>query len=188
MPRKPVDYGNTMIYKLVCNDLRVNDCYVGHTTNFKNRKNVHKHTCINPNVEDHNMPVYKFIRENGGWQNWSMILIDTFECNNKLEAEAKEREIIETLKPTLNKFTPCRSKEEYKQYKQQWHLQHRDEVIARSKEFYETNKDRINEDNKVKTTCNCGSVVRKCDLQRHLKTIKHQQHIKYFLPEETPEN
>ena len=66
MPRTNIDYSNEMIYKLVCNDLNVKDCYVGYTTNFKNRKHTHKNTCNNPNVECHNMPVHKCIRSNGG--------------------------------------------------------------------------------------------------------------------------
>ena len=38
MPRLPVDYKNTIIYKIVCNDLKIKDTYVGHTTDFKSRK------------------------------------------------------------------------------------------------------------------------------------------------------
>ena len=42
MPRKPIDYSNTHFYKIVCKDLGIKELYVGHTTNFKNRKLDHK--------------------------------------------------------------------------------------------------------------------------------------------------
>ena len=41
MPRKEIDYSNTHFYKIVCKDLNIKDCYVGHTTNFKNKKYEH---------------------------------------------------------------------------------------------------------------------------------------------------
>ena len=178
MPRTNIDYSNTMIYKLVCNDLNVKDCYVGHTTNFKNRKHNHKNTCNNPNVECHNMPVHKCIRSNGGWNNWNMILVEQFECSNKMEAEQKEREIIEQLKPTLNKSSPYRTPEERKQYKQQWHNEHREQDLERSRNWYLTNKDVLNEQRKVKTVCECGTECRKCDYSRHLKSQRHREYVK----------
>ena len=42
MPRNPIDYQKVIIYKLVCNDLTIKDLYVGHTTNFINRKKIIK--------------------------------------------------------------------------------------------------------------------------------------------------
>jgi hypothetical protein len=38
MPKQPINYENTIIYKIVCNNLNINDCYVGHTTDFTRRK------------------------------------------------------------------------------------------------------------------------------------------------------
>ena len=38
MPRKAIDYSRTIIYKIVCNDLNVEECYVGSTTDFSKRK------------------------------------------------------------------------------------------------------------------------------------------------------
>ena len=35
------------IYKIVCNDLSITDCYVGHTTDFVKRKCNHKIICNN---------------------------------------------------------------------------------------------------------------------------------------------
>ena len=81
MPKKPIDYNNTIIYKIVCNNLDIKDVYVGHTTDFTKRKHQHKHICNNVNSKSHNFKVYNSIRENGGWDNWSMIEIEKFECH-----------------------------------------------------------------------------------------------------------
>lgn len=112
MPRKPIDYSNTHFYKIVCKDLNVKDLYIGHTTNFKNRKLDHKKNCLNPNSKKYNFPVYCFIRENCGWENWDMILIDKKECCNELEALKHEREYIESMGATLNRHKPYRNQED----------------------------------------------------------------------------
>ena len=61
MPRKEIDYSKTVMYKIVCNDLRVKDLYVGHTTDFTKRKNGHKTNCFNVNSKLFNLKVYKCI-------------------------------------------------------------------------------------------------------------------------------
>ena len=47
MPKTDIDYSNTIIYKITCKNVLVNDVYVGHTTNFVQRKYAHKQGCIN---------------------------------------------------------------------------------------------------------------------------------------------
>jgi len=47
MPKNPADYSETIIYKLVCKDSSIKDTYIGHTTNFVQRKNSHKISCCN---------------------------------------------------------------------------------------------------------------------------------------------
>ena len=66
MPHKQVDYSKTIIYKIVCNDLNIKDCYVGHTTDFRTRKSTHKSHCNNPNDKKHHINLYQFIWNNGG--------------------------------------------------------------------------------------------------------------------------
>ena len=112
MPSKPIDYTNTYFYKIVCKDTSVTDCYVGHTTDFTNRKNSHKTRCFNVNSDKHNIHLYQFIRENGGWENWEMINIETKHCKDSLEAKSIERDFTEKLKATLNIRRPFRTNEE----------------------------------------------------------------------------
>ena len=164
MPRKPIDYTNTHFYKIVCKDISINDCYIGHTTDFKRRKSNHKRTCYNENDQVHyNIYLYQFIRENGGFDNFDMILINTECCENAFYAKKREREYIEELNATLNQIKkPNRTPEEKKQY-------HKDD--------YEKKKHIILEYNNTKITCECGSCLRKADYNRHTKSKKHQDYI-----------
>ena len=102
MPRVPIDYSQTHFYKFVCRNTDIKDCYVGHTTDFTKRKNRHKSDCCNQKSKHHNVPLYQFIRDNGNWDKWQMILIDTLHCENSLDALKKEREYIEELQAKLN--------------------------------------------------------------------------------------
>lgn len=96
-------YSNTIIYKIYCKDNNITDTYVGHTTNFLKRKEAHKCGCKNLN---NNLKVYKTIRENGGWNNWNMVEIAKYNCNNLLEARMKEQQHYEELNATLNSCPP----------------------------------------------------------------------------------
>jgi hypothetical protein len=105
MPRKEIDYSRCLIYKLCCDDPSIRDEYYGHTTDKTKRKGKHKHSCCNENSKDGNYYVYQFIRENGGWDNWSMIVVEEYPCENRNQAELRERYWIETQRATLNKRT-----------------------------------------------------------------------------------
>ena len=85
MPLTPINYENGFIYKIVCNDINVTEWYVGSTTNLIKRRQQHKKICNNPATKNNNWYVYKFIRENGGWESWSIVLVENFGCKEKLE-------------------------------------------------------------------------------------------------------
>ena len=90
-----VNYTNSSIYKLCCKDPTITDIYIGSTTNFTRRKQDHKK---NTNGVSCNIYVYRFIRENNGWDNWDMIEIEKYEATDKKHLETRERYWIETLK------------------------------------------------------------------------------------------
>ena len=112
MPRLPINYMNTIIYRLVCKDINITDIYVGHTTKFLNRRYEHKYNCTNQKSKKYNCPVYQFIRNQGNWNNWEMIEIEKYPCNDKREAEKRERYLLEHYKATLNTTTPSRPRAE----------------------------------------------------------------------------
>ncbi len=106
MPKMEIDYSNTIIYKISCKDLSVKDVYVGHTTNFVQRKHAHKQCCTNNKSSNYNCKLYKTIRTNGGWDNWIMEIVSFFKCNNHYEARIKEQEYFTSLNATLNSIEP----------------------------------------------------------------------------------
>jgi len=109
MPKVEIDYSNTIIYKIACKNSSVKDVYVGHTTNFVQRKYAHKQTCNNSKSPCYNLKLYKTIRENGNWYNWDMTIINFYNCKNHLEARQKEQEYYVLLEATLNSIEPLPS-------------------------------------------------------------------------------
>jgi hypothetical protein len=106
MSKTEIDYSNTIIYKITCKDPLVTDLYVGHTTNFVQRKHGHKQSCINEKSCNYNCKLYKTIRANGGWDNWVMEIVAFFKCNDLYEARIKEQEYFTSLNATLNSLEP----------------------------------------------------------------------------------
>jgi hypothetical protein len=106
MPKIDIDYSNTIIYKITCNDVNNKEVYVGHTTNFVQRKYAHKQSCINEKSANYKCKLYEVIRNNGGWNNWKMEIINFFNCKNHYEARIKEQEFFVSLNATLNSIEP----------------------------------------------------------------------------------
>jgi hypothetical protein len=106
MPKSEIDYSNTIIYKITCKDTNVKDLYVGHTTNFVQRKHAHKQSCINDKSFNYKCKLYEVIRNNGGWQNWNMEIVNFFNCLDNYEARKKEQEYFISLNATLNSIEP----------------------------------------------------------------------------------
>jgi hypothetical protein len=187
MPKVPIDFSKTCIYKLVhVDDLNDENIYIGSTTNMINRKCRHHRACYDEKDHEYNSNKYKFIRENGGWDEWRMILIEKYPCNDINEARARERYWIKELKPTLNIRIPNRDCKE-------WYQDNKEKVLLKTREYHQLNKDYRNKNNlekyhknkeeinqklKEKTNCECGSIFRKADISKHLKTIKHQEWLK----------
>ena len=107
------NYNKSFIYKLCCNDPDIKDIYIGSTINFRSRKCSHKRNCTEPKQRQYSYKVYEYIRANGGWDNWDMLLIEEVNCNSKLELHTKEKEYIKQYNTTLNTHIPTRTKPEY---------------------------------------------------------------------------
>jgi hypothetical protein len=177
MPRLPMDYSRTIIYKIVCNDLKIKDCYVGATTEFTKRKNSHKHRYN----EINEIKVYQFIRANGGWDNWTMVMIEEYPCKSKLESDMRERYWLEILKAELNNNVPNRTKQErYEDNKietlekaKEYRQENKELIKERDAKKYQNNKENINQKAKEKITCECGLICNKSSKSKHQKTKKH---------------
>ena len=106
MPNPDIDYSNTIFYKIQCNNPVVKDVYIGHTTNFVQRKHAHKRSCTVETSSNYNCKVYNVIRENGGWNNWKMEIIAFHNCENHYAARKLEQQYFEQYKATLNSIEP----------------------------------------------------------------------------------
>lgn len=141
------NYQNMVIYKIVCKDLTIIDLYVGSTTHFVKRKSHHKFNSVNDTKK-----IYQTIRENGGWENWEMIEIEKYPCNDGNEARARERYWYEELNAILNTNKPLTTieerKDEKKDYDKNYRQTQREEIKIKQKIFYEKNKEYILERNR----------------------------------------
>jgi hypothetical protein len=102
-------YENTTIYKICCNDKNITNTYVGLTINFKNRKRTHELACNNLKKGK----LYDFIRNNGGWSNWEMEVLENCACINRKEAGLREQYWFESLNSNLNNNHPSRTSDKW---------------------------------------------------------------------------
>ena len=153
MESKKVNYSKGLIYKICCLDTSIKEVYIGSTTNFDQRKKQHKANCNSSKSKKYNLNVYKFIRENGGWNNFDMVLIEYYPCETKLELEREERKILEQQDLTLNSCVPTRSKREWSEnnsekmieYMKKYRETNKEKIKEQRKEYYETNKEKKKE-------------------------------------------
>lgn len=197
MPKTSIDYSKTIIYKICCKDLTINDIYVGHTTDLINRRYQHKSNCCNCKNRKFNLYVYQFIRDNGGWDNWEIVVIEEYDLENIQQAKIKVLFWLEELKATLNKFIPSRTRKEYKEvnkeifkekakeyhlnnkekrneYAKQHRIENKEQILEYSRRHYQE----IKEKRKETLICDtCKLCMRKDSFNRHLKSQYHHKFI-----------
>ena len=93
-------FENSVIYKIYCKDPNITDIYIGSSSNFRQRKYLHKESCNNCRKKP--TKLYEFINNNGGWDNWEMVIITEFPCVDRAELTTEERRFIDQEKPSLN--------------------------------------------------------------------------------------
>jgi hypothetical protein len=188
MPKEIIDYSNTIIYKIVCNNININDTYVGHTTNFVQRKHFHKQGVNNPKSVNYNCKLYKFIRSHGGWDNWSMIIVAFKNCENNYQACALEHEYYKLLNANLNSIDPLPKKIiekkekiiEYKYICQQceYKINNKCDYNKHIKEHnkYQAKNSFENNTNYYYICNNCHyKTYKKFNYEKHLETSKHKK-------------
>lgn len=142
-------YENGKIYKLCCKDANITDIYIGSTLDHYNRKRMHKNSCNNPNSHTYNYCVYQFIRDNGGFDNWDLVVLEEYAAENKNDLLWKEREWVERLKPSLNRWRPIITDEESNERRKKWTEANKEQIRERRKKYKEANKEQIREKDKI---------------------------------------
>ena len=188
-----MSYQNSIIYKIECNDINVKECYIGSTKDFMKRRYCHK----SKYKMGSNLKVYQFIRNNGGWENWTMKSIINYPCNSKRELEMKEQEIIKSFDNTLNLWSAYTSIEErkiqlkkkgrkhyienaekIKERTKQYYIDNTEEIKERTKQYNIDNAEKIKARQSEKIQCECGRWCRRNHIARHRKSKIHTDFLK----------
>lgn len=162
------------IYIIRSKEQSLHDIYIGSCKDMRKRRKQHKTDCYNENSLGYNSKLYKFIRANGGLDNFVMEEIDNCDVERLYQVE---QYYIDTFNPSLNNYRAYRSEEQRKEYQKEYSSEHyennKEYYKKRNKEWYKKNKDKINE----KFTCECGSIYTRHHKARHFKTNKHKSFI-----------
>lgn len=148
-----------IIYKIVSNG----KFYIGSTTNkFNKRINQHKYCCNKIGNKKYNLPLYKHIRQNGGFDNVKISIIKTLNITDLKEQKKEEQKIIDELKPSLNT--------------------HRAYQNINNKKIY----DSLNYSTKKNILCLCCNKFKtKYSYIIHQQTKKYQKYLTTIAPNET---
>lgn len=155
MPRLPIDYKKSIIYKIVNADESL--IYVGSTTDFTMRKSQHKIICNNEKYKQSSLYVYQMIRDNGGWDSFTMIPIQEFPCENKIQLVIEEERNRKELKANLNKYKAYATEDEkidkwkeyqnaHKEQSKAYRDAHKEQANAYGKAYRDANKDKYEEE------------------------------------------
>jgi hypothetical protein len=166
-----MDYSKSVVYKICCKDIDIKDCYVGSTTCLRVRRSDHKSACNNQKGKEYNKLAYQFIRDNGGWDNWQVVMVEEYpECKSGEELLKYEREHMEMLRATLNKVVIGRTQKEYQE-------DNKEKISVKNKEYREKHKEEINSKKREKVECEfCGSQSSRIHIRRHQKSKKCLAH------------
>ena len=83
------------------------------------------------------------MRENGGWDNFNIVIIHTYPCKSREEAVKEEDKVMRELKASMNSiyayFDTKRYYIENKEHKKEYYIEHREHY----KQYYIENKEHI---------------------------------------------
>ena len=134
------DYKNSVIYRIYCKNPDITECYIGSSKCFEDRFYSHKSACNIKYSKNHNLCLYQFIRENGGWDNFDREILEYYPCKDEEELKLKEQEYISRFKPTLNTNNAYTSEEVKIEQKQKRYKKYRETGQATKSERKYTEK------------------------------------------------
>ena len=143
MPKHAIDYSKTIVYQIRCDELEVGNIYIGSTTDFIKRKSNHKSNCNNEKSKSYNYKIYEIIRNNGGWNNWKMIQVEEYPCENNRQAEEREEYWRKKLNADLNMYRSYITEDEKNEYIKSYYDLNSVSIKEKSKTYYNTNRDKV---------------------------------------------
>ncbi len=169
------DYSNSCVYRFIFNNITY---YVGSTVNYERRYGEHKSACNNSNGIAYNYPLYTFMRNNGGFLEMEMELLQSYpDCKSDLELRMHEQHHYDIYNPPLNAISPHRTKEELVLYQSQYQKIYRASHSDYMPNYRVANKAVLDQKRAVVVNCPCGSSHKHCGTWGHLKSKKHQKYL-----------
>ena len=179
------NYQNGKIY---CIRNYVNDdVYVGSTIQaLSKRMEKHRSICRTEG-EKSNFKLYQKMKEIGT-EHFYIELIEKHPCDCKEELFKKEGEWIRKI-GTLNGYIAGRTRQESskdyrknnpekcKQIIQNWRINNEDKYKEYTRQRWEKEKERLTKIRSAKITCDCGIVISKSSISKHIQSKKHQAYI-----------
>ena len=193
-----------LIKHKTCDDKKV---YVGSTNNLKNRINEHKSTCNNEKSKNYNYKLYQYLRENGGFYMYEIIILEFYICNFKHELHDREDDYIKMYDNNLNSKRAYLTRQEYKkrinkyakkyydenkdkfkkyrennkEYLKKWYENNKEEINEYSKKYYYENKDKVLERSKKNYDENKEKITCECGSIVVKKDItRHRKSLKHI--------
>lgn len=183
MPKPSKNYSKSVVYTI--KHKKLNFVYVGSTTDFDRRKHAHLYACNTPTHPYHDQLLYRIIRTVGGLNDFDFNVHKQVNCSNGEELAIEEQNVINELKPNLNKNRSFRTVEQKNEYIRQYINDHKDKLNDYSKAYYQNNKDRLIELKKEKYQCACGGKCTRSGYLLHCRTDMHKNYLNTFNIEKT---
>ena len=132
-------------------------------------------TCINKRVEGRTQKEYR--EENK--ERLTERSREWYENNREYctERARLKREIFNEEINEQQRQSYYRHQAEINERRREQYDENKEQVNERRRELYIKNKSNLSEKRKEKIECECGSIVRKADMSKHIKTNKHQSFI-----------
>jgi len=164
-----IDYKKGKIYKII-NDVN-DDVYIGSTVNTLSKRMVN-HKDDYKKYPDRKL--YKFIRDNGGWDHFKIILIEDYPCERKeqlLQREQYYKKIATLNDRNCYGLDKKREKQTKKEYDKEYRVLNKSNIVEKNKKYYKEKGAKINE-------CVCGRKYTHSNKSQHEKTKYHKKYIK----------
>ena len=165
-------YEQGKIYKII-NDNDPEKFYIGSTI-YTLSKRMSLHSSASK-ILSKQRKLYTAMRENGIEQ-FKIILLENYSCNNKEELHLREQYYISQLKPFYNMKSAIVSDEERKQQKKHYLEENKEKIKQHKKQYREENKEKVNQHKKQYYEANKKKVI------QHVKDYynMHKDEVKNY--------
>jgi hypothetical protein len=99
MPKVRINYAEMIFYKICCSSTNITKVFVGHTTNVNQRKHTLKKQTQS---ETYCSDMIEFIKNSGGWENWSLQILEKYECKTHIDIVLREIYHTDALNQKMN--------------------------------------------------------------------------------------